>query len=103
MGAEQPDRGLRRLWTTEERKELSERQVAIATTPSDNSRRNSVVPWCTLTIGRSSARVGPRVTTTTGTARLTACRTKRKPDITVNEEPRTSTASRPGSRESTAA
>ena len=41
--------------------------------------RNSVVPWCTLTMGRSSARVGPRFTTTTGTPRLAACRTKRKP------------------------
>ena len=49
-----------------------------------------MVPCSTLTIGRSSARVGPRFTTTTGTPRLAARRTKRKPDITVSEEPSTS-------------
>ena len=65
--------------------------------------RNSDVPWSSLTTGRSSARVGPRLTTTTGTPRLAACRTNRKPDITVSDEPSTSSASAAGSRASTAA
>jgi hypothetical protein len=63
--------------------------------------RNSLQPISTLTVARSSPRVWPRLTMTTGTPALAARRTNRKPLITVSEEPSTSRASS-GVRASTA-
>ena len=51
-----------------------------------------------LTVARSSPRVGPRLTITTGTPALAARRTNRKPLITVSDEPTTSSASSGGER-----
>ena len=54
--------------------------------------RVSLQPASIRTSASSSPRVGPRLTITTGMPRLCACRTKRRPDITVRDEPATSSA-----------
>ena len=60
---------------------------------SDQRVSHSLQPSSILTVARSSPRVTPRLTMTTGRPALAAYRTKRRPDITVSDEPETSSES----------
>ena len=60
---------------------------------SASRRRVSEQPASILSVARSSPRVGPRLMITTGRPALALCRTKRSPDITVSDEPSTTSTS----------
>ena len=61
--------------------------------PRQGPRASPSSPPSILTVASSSPRVGPRLMITTGRPGLALCRTNRSPDITVSDEPSTTSTS----------